>query len=107
KVRQFLDLPDLCRRLAAQGPSADVRGRARELLVEICRSMLLDSVDITGHGLGGISIYCPWPRATEGEVWAGARNVELDPANYIRYMLAKTRSEERRVGKECRSRWSP
>ena len=39
-------------------------------------------------------------------------------ANYIKYILAKhddikvvildaLRSEERRVGKECRSRWSP
>src|SRR2546430_14925144 len=27
--------------------------------------------------------------------------------NYLGYMLADRRSEERRVGKECRSRWSP
>ena len=30
---------------------------------------------------------------------------EIDPASWIR--LVKIRSEERRVGKECRSRWSP
>ena len=27
-------------------------------------------------------------------------------ANYLKY-LERARSEERRVGKECRSRWSP
>ena len=32
----------------------------------------------------------------------------FDPAAYrIREMELRTRSEERRVGKECRSRWSP
>ena len=32
---------------------------------------------------------------------------ELDVANKVTVQLMNTRSEERRVGKECRSRWSP
>ena len=31
----------------------------------------------------------------------------LDPALHVTAWVALTRSEERRVGKECRSRWSP
>ena len=30
-----------------------------------------------------------------------------DIANIVEWMLNEDRSEERRVGKECRSRWSP
>ena len=30
-----------------------------------------------------------------------------DPGKPFREPIAKLRSEERRVGKECRSRWSP
>jgi Clostripain family len=88
KVRQFLDLPDLCRRLASVGPGSEVRQAARALLTEL-RAMLVDSVDITGTSLGGISIYCPWPRATEGEVYQGARNVEMDPHRYPAYDLSR------------------
>src|SRR5258708_37717011 len=65
---------------------------------------------------------------TEGEIWIGGENVNgVDPAKrgvamvfqtYALYPhmsaeenmgfgLRMARSEERRVGKECRSRWSP
>ena len=48
-----------------------------------------------GQGLAGV---------INGSAY-GANNARLTPADQ---MLAKvTRSEERRVGKECRSRWSP
>ena len=33
--------------------------------------------------------------------------VEMDGFYFERYQNITTRSEERRVGKECRSRWSP
>ena len=33
--------------------------------------------------------------------------VEFPPAKAIKVTIQLTRSEERRVGKECRSRWSP
>src|SRR5256886_9238355 len=50
-------------------------------------------------GLGGVS---RGDRAkAEGAVRAGERSQETAGAQN------KTRSEERRVGKECRSRWSP
>src|SRR5260370_17917789 len=39
-----------------------------------------------------------------GEIGGSA---EEDAANYIAEMRYPKRSEERRVGKECRSRWSP
>ena len=43
--------------------------------------------------------------------WHNFENVTFDCAR-LTYMIGvnavgKTRSEERRVGKECRSRWSP
>ena len=33
-------------------------------------------------------------------------DVDMDEDDYAR-LLSSSRSEERRVGKECRSRWSP
>ena len=35
------------------------------------------------------------------------KGVERAPNRSLFYALGYTRSEERRVGKECRSRWSP
>src|SRR3712207_9590693 len=39
------------------------------------------------------------------ELWTGKSIEEI--ANYRLSLVLGTRSEERRVGKECRSRWSP
>src|SRR5687768_7669411 len=36
-----------------------------------------------------------------------ADRIEYSPAAIYSYFPSKDRSEERRVGKECRSRWSP
>src|SRR6266542_673496 len=46
------------------------------------------------------------PRRSSPRTWlcAIARNVALD---HFRAERRRVRSEERRVGKECRSRWSP
>ena len=41
----------------------------------------------------------------EGRV--AVRNVRRDAIHHIRELQKDDRSEERRVGKECRSRWSP
>src|SRR5256885_17245271 len=35
------------------------------------------------------------------------RDMQQDAARHLRHTLDHGRSEERRVGKECRSRWSP
>ena len=40
-------------------------------------------------------------------VTAEVRNQILKIAHELNYIPPKMRSEERRVGKECRSRWSP
>ena len=42
-----------------------------------------------------------------GDQGAYADPSELDPGMVLRAAIQTTRSEERRVGKECRSRWSP
>ena len=41
------------------------------------------------------------------EVAVPEQNIEVDPRSKTTADGAFNRSEERRVGKECRSRWSP
>ena len=51
--------------------------------------------------------------ASRTSAWPGGADLPqmyydtLDPFVTLGAMAAATRSEERRVGKECRSRWSP
>src|SRR4030042_6621456 len=79
------------------------------------------SKHLPGGVTGNVKFYPPYPvylkKAKGSHVW------DLDGNEYIDYMLcfgplilghahpkvveAVGRSEERRVGKECRSRWSP
>ena len=40
-------------------------------------------------------------------MWAGGNAVDAAIAAAATIMITEPRSEERRVGKECRSRWSP
>src|SRR2546425_12727453 len=82
---------------------------ARTLIAEVqqhlgddrLRAVAMDSTDGLARGLevhdtgGPISV--PVGEVTLGRLW----NVLGDPID------EKDRSEERRVGKECRSRWSP
>ena len=35
------------------------------------------------------------------------KEIKIDSDDYLLIVLFANRSEERRVGKECRSRWSP
>ena len=44
---------------------------------------------------------------SEGEITLTLRSVEEMQIKYTEISVKDTRSEERRVGKECRSRWSP
>ena len=44
---------------------------------------------------------------SDGTVWAWGRNYYGQLGNGTSSAFAFPRSEERRVGKECRSRWSP
>ena len=54
--------------------------------------------------------FLAWIRTALGFLAAGVGLDQLAPdfaTPVIRELLALLRSEERRVGKECRSRWSP
>ena len=53
-------------------------------------------------------VYSPaFSKATGNQVYIKPENMQLTGAYKIRGAYYKIRSEERRVGKECRSRWSP
>ena len=49
----------------------------------------------------------PWTEEKFKELGTDNPNVFNDLEGYDYEAVATTRSEERRVGKECRSRWSP
>ena len=51
------------------------------------------------RGFAGIRLN--WAAALGGPLWAATRSL------WVVFGFAAVRSEERRVGKECRSRWSP
>src|SRR3989449_9480521 len=70
----------------------------------------------------GKAVYCEWPLGNglqEAEklaaltkqkgvlAVAGLQARSAPPVLYVRDLVRQGRSEERRVGKECRSRWSP
>lgn len=91
QVRQFIDLADLCRHLAHRTPHLGVRVAAQRLLALLTVGRLINDVRIplvlwsrcaTTAALSGLSIYCPWPRATLAEQAAGGRNVEMDEGTY-------------------------
>src|SRR2546430_8916277 len=73
---------------------------------DVCSSDLVEQIkanpdSITGQYLSGRrKIPVPMIRREPGERW-----LELVGAG--QHNLKNVRSEERRVGKECRSRWSP
>src|SRR5574342_365441 len=48
-----------------------------------------------------------WPRDVLKKVSRGLSRVEAGNLGFPRLVQVTSRSEERRVGKECRSRWSP
>ena len=66
----------------APGPQAD-RGLTSSQLIRFCRAVLLPEVETQPHA-GQMSAWLP-----------------------VSTLVIRRRSEERRVGKECRSRWSP
>ena len=57
------------------------------------------------------SSFTAWFKNTKLEIISDKEVVVVAPNIFVRAQLEKrfhlTRSEERRVGKECRSRWSP
>src|SRR2546426_5824828 len=60
-------------------------------------------------GAGGVVHSGEHQRSSSGSIssaW-GTRSTPLVPGMRMSHSMSDTRSEERRVGKECRSRWSP
>lgn len=90
-VRQLIDLADLCRHLAHRTPDLGVRVAAQRLLALLTVGRLVNDIRIplvlwsrcsTSAALSGLSIYCPWPRATLAQRAAGARDIEVDAEEY-------------------------
>lgn len=83
-IRQFLDLADLCRNLASRVPDPKIRKAALRLLRLLTRPrrLVVDQLSTLETPLGGVSIYCPWFRATRRMTRIGARNVQVDEDLY-------------------------
>src|SRR2546429_5785289 len=65
-----------------------------------------DHNSVTQHGVAGNSLDSLFKKARDRRSWVAVRRPRrLSPV--LEAVLAHKRSEERRVGKECRSRWSP
>src|SRR5439155_12056749 len=55
-------------------------------------------------------VLCYWASGSRSKVlrdWWGSASEDFGTIEAILALVAGIRSEERRVGKECRSRWSP
>ena len=61
---------------------------------------------IEANGMVFVSGQLPIDAAT-GKMAEGIEEQARQSLENIKHILEETRSEERRVGKECRSRWSP
>src|SRR5687767_15472840 len=74
--------------------------------VQTCALPILLRVPGTREAIDGVSLHCYFQHDS---LEAVARTMEtarvLAPG--LPVWITETRSEERRVGKECRSRWSP
>lgn len=92
-VRQFLDLGDLCRALASRIPDRPTRIAALDVLSKISPAsqngkaldtsgLVVDHLSVTDEPLSGVSIYCPWPRASRAELAAGVTDIDVDPREY-------------------------
>ena len=68
------------------------------------KTMIILADGMGGHRAGNIA--SEMAVTDLGAAWV---NTQIDSVNQVREWFAKhqLRSEERRVGKECRSRWSP
>src|SRR3712207_8701203 len=81
----------------------------RDWSSDVCSSDLSWSYPEQGFfEVFGVPLYSGFMYASVASYMCQAwRLLDLDLKNYPPYALSVPRSEERRVGKECRSRWSP
>ena len=83
------------------------------LLVVMFVLMVGISLTLPGAAKGLDALFTPnWSKLAEPGVWVAAYgqiffSLSICFGIMIIYSSYTTRSEERRVGKECRSRWSP
>src|SRR6266516_8062241 len=71
------------------------------IVVERAAGILLE--DLVPDGVGAIAVL----DRTQADVEREHLVLEIDLRQHAARVPAERRSEERRVGKECRSRWSP
>jgi hypothetical protein len=105
RVRQFLDLADLCRRLLNNSRDTGLRAAAWRVLEELRtdvpdvtqdmhslfdKQFLIDVRTAHPHILSGISVYCPWLHPTPEETRDGAWNavVSLEDYQELRFSLS-------------------
>ena len=112
KTRPYEEIPELLDALTAAGVRTAVLSNKPHEMTEQCVAGLLSrwTFDVVlGHhdGIarkpdpaGALSIARHWRLAPSEIVYVGDTATDMETA-------AAARSEERRVGKECRSRWSP
>jgi hypothetical protein len=83
-VRQFIDLADLGRILASGIPHREVRAKALAVIAALSNpdGLVADHLSALDVPLCGLSIYCPWPRATRRLVDAGVANAQVDEREY-------------------------
>ena len=67
---------------------------------------VLKAVESRGHGDFGLSTL-PEMDAEKREILAQVEAMRSEQNKTSKLIPQRSRSEERRVGKECRSRWSP
>src|SRR2546422_4196141 len=81
---------------------------SRDWSSDVCSSDLVarepDDVRVVGRGDRAVMVNL---RADDEQALVVALDHELGQAVETALVLVYPRSEERRVGKECRSRWSP
>src|SRR3712207_3372165 len=106
-------------REAAEATADEVRavGRRAEVRhVDLTRlPQAADVVDELAEALGGVDVlvndagtgHMSTVLDTDFATWREVLATDLDGAFLCLQRAARRRSEERRVGKECRSRWSP
>ena len=87
-----------------------VRQYAQEQGLQVEISLITDGAEIAEHYTPGIDIIfmdVEMPRLDGFGAAEAIRAADADVVLVFVTNMAQYRSEERRVGKECRSRWSP
>src|SRR2546427_7290921 len=91
-------------------------GAEQALMQEVAGVPLLVRIIATAMRGGVDSVLVIWPDGVDSSIWErcaasrplrGLKLYKLFRSSMFDPRSTDTRSEERRVGKECRSRWSP